>query len=76
MLPKPMKLCSHNVVRLRRLNKKERRRGTINRNFVGDYIGYGDNPALRAMIGKKDRCEFAYTVKKFDRRFKVRRLCL
>ena len=50
--------------------KKERRRGTINRNFMGDYIGYGENPALRAIVGKKDRCEFAYTVKKFDRRFK------
>ena len=46
------------------LNKKERRKGTINRNFVGDYIGYGDNPALRALVGKKERVEFAYTVNK------------
>ena len=32
-------------------NKKERRRGSINRNFVGDYIGYDDNPALRSLVG-------------------------
>ena len=36
------------------LNKKERRRGTINRNFVGDYIGLNDNPALRSLIGKRE----------------------
>ena len=33
-------------------NKKERRRGSLNRNFVGDYIGLEDNPALRALVGK------------------------
>ena len=32
------------------LNKKERKRGTLNRNFVGDYIGFQDNPALRALV--------------------------
>jgi len=32
-------------------NKKERRRGSINRNFVGDYIGYDENPALRSLVG-------------------------
>eukprot|EP00054_Salpingoeca_dolichothecata_P025400 m.177618 g.177618 ORF g.177618 m.177618 type:complete len:1031 (-) comp25343_c1_seq7:140-3232(-) len=52
------------------LNKKERRAGTINRNFVGDYIGYQDNHALRALVGKKERVEFAYTVTKYDRRFR------
>lgn len=34
------------------LNRKERRRGSINRNFVGDYIGFLDNPSLRALVGK------------------------
>lgn len=33
-------------------NKKERRRGSINRNFVGDYIGYDENPALRSLVGR------------------------
>lgn len=33
---------------------KERRHGTINRNFVGDYIGYQENPSLRALVGKKE----------------------
>ena len=52
------------------MNHKERRIGTINRSFVGDYIGYGDNPSLRALVGKKERVEFAYTVVKYDRRFR------
>ncbi|CAH1796060.1 unnamed protein product [Owenia fusiformis] len=51
-------------------NKKERRRFSLNRNFVGDYIGLDDNPALRALVGKRERVEFAYTVTKYDRRFK------
>lgn len=70
------------------LNRKERRRGSINRNFVGDYIGFLDNPSLRALVGKnnckslwficqwvlagrRERVEFAVTVNKYDRRFKV-----
>ncbi|KAL5004495.1 hypothetical protein ScPMuIL_017951 [Solemya velum] len=51
-------------------NKKERRRFSLNRNFVGDYIGLDDNPSLRALVGKRERVEFAETVKKYDRRFK------
>ena len=31
--------------------KKQRRRLTLNRNFVGDYIGFDTNPALRALVG-------------------------
>ena len=33
-------------------SKKDRRRGSLNRNFVGDYIGLDDQPALRALVGK------------------------
>ncbi len=33
------------------LNKKERKRLTINRNFAGDYLGFAENPALRALVG-------------------------
>lgn len=50
--------------------KKERRRHSLNRNFVGDYLGLDDNPELRALVGKRDRVEFAATVNKYDRRFK------
>lgn len=35
-------------------SKKERRRLTLNRNFVGDYIGFDSNPALRALVGKSN----------------------
>lgn len=43
----------------------------MNRNFVGDYIGLEENPALRALVGKRERIDFADTVNKYDRRFKV-----
>lgn len=52
-------------------NKKERRRYSINRSFVGDYIGLEENPGLRALLEKRERIEFADTVNKYDRRFKV-----
>ncbi|XP_078097535.1 unconventional myosin-Ie isoform X2 [Mustelus asterias] len=52
------------------LNKKERRRNSINRNFVGDYIGMDDRPELRQFVGKREKVEFADTVTKYDRRFK------
>lgn len=52
-------------------NKKDRRRGSLNRNFVGDYIGLEDQPALRALVEKRERIEFAETVNKIDRRFKI-----
>ncbi|XP_048471683.1 unconventional myosin-Ie [Rhincodon typus] len=52
------------------LNKKERRRNSINRNFVGDYIGMEDLPELRQFIGKREKVEFADAVTKYDRRFK------
>ncbi|XP_046696480.1 unconventional myosin-Ie isoform X2 [Silurus meridionalis] len=52
------------------LNKKERRRHSINRNFVGDYIGMDDRPELRQFLAKREKIEFAATVTKYDRRFK------
>ncbi|XP_069624685.1 unconventional myosin-Ie-like isoform X4 [Ranitomeya imitator] len=52
------------------LNKKERRRNSINRNFVGDYIGMDGLPELRQFVGRRERIDFADTVVKFDRRFK------
>lgn len=50
--------------------RKERRRHSLNRNFVGDYIGLDHHPELRVLVGKRDRVEFAETVLKYDRRFK------
>ncbi len=35
------------------LNKKERKRLSINRNFVGDYLGVSENPSLRALVGEE-----------------------
>ncbi|XP_054858466.1 unconventional myosin-Ie [Eublepharis macularius] len=52
------------------LNKKERRRNSINRNFVGDYIGMEERPELRQFLGKREKIDFADTVTKYDRRFK------
>lgn len=53
------------------LNKKERRQNSINRNFVGDYVGLENRPELRRFVGRRERVEFADTVVKYDRRFKV-----
>ena len=52
-------------------NNKERRRYSLNRNFHGDYINFENNPSLRALVEKRERVEFADTVLKYDRRFKV-----
>ncbi|XP_042784137.1 unconventional myosin-If isoform X1 [Panthera leo] len=52
------------------LNKKERRRNSINRNFVGDYLGLEERPELRRFLGKRERLDFADSVTKYDRRFK------
>lgn len=53
------------------LNKKERRRNSINRNFVGDYIGTDNHPEIRQFVGRRERIDFADVVVKYDRRFKV-----
>lgn len=52
-------------------NKKERRRYSLNRNFAGDYIGFETTPSLQALVGRRERIEFADKVNKYDRRFKV-----
>ncbi|KAK5935269.1 hypothetical protein CgunFtcFv8_020645 [Champsocephalus gunnari] len=52
------------------LNRKERRRHSLNRNFVGDYIGMDDRPELRQFLGKREKIDFADKVTKYDRRFK------
>ncbi|XP_063601194.1 unconventional myosin-Ie-like [Penaeus indicus] len=52
------------------VNRKERRRNSLNRNFYGDYIGVEYKPGLTALIPRRDKVEFALTVDKFDRRFK------
>ncbi|KAM4708330.1 unconventional myosin-If [Discoglossus pictus] len=49
---------------------KERRRNSINRNFVGDYLGMEDKPELRQFMTKRERVDFADSVNKYDRRFK------
>lgn len=54
------------------LNKKERRRNSLNRNFMGDYIGTDNRPEIRQFVGRRERIEFADVVIKYDRRFKVK----
>jgi len=52
------------------LDRKQRKRNSLNRNFVGDYIGLDHRPELRQFAAKRERIEFADTVVKYDRRFK------
>ncbi|XP_028280833.1 myosin IEb [Parambassis ranga] len=53
------------------LNKKERRRNSINRNFVGDYLGTDNHPEVRQFVGRRERIDFADVVMKYDRRFRT-----
>lgn len=52
-------------------NFKERRRNSINRNFMGDYLGMEERPELRQFLAKRERIDFADSITKYDRRFKV-----
>ncbi|XP_031834732.1 unconventional myosin-Ie [Nomia melanderi] len=52
---------------------KERRRASLNRNFMGDYIGLEGKPQLMHLIGRREKVCFAEIVKKYDRRFKMSR---
>lgn len=54
--------------------KKERRRYSLNRNFVGDYIGLEHHPTLQSLVGKRQRVLFACTANKYDRKFRVSKL--
>jgi myosin-1 len=64
--------------------KKERKRFTINRDFIGDYINIGSKPYLRNLIGaisnpiivhydvgNDQKVLFCDTIRKYDRRFNV-----
>uniref|UniRef100_H3CXS5 Osteoclast-stimulating factor 1 n=1 Tax=Tetraodon nigroviridis TaxID=99883 RepID=H3CXS5_TETNG len=51
-------------------NAKERRKNSINRNFVGDYLGLEHRPELRQFLAKRERIDFAASIDKLDRRFK------
>jgi myosin-1 len=52
------------------INRKERRKLTINRKFYSDYIGLDNYPALRALLVKREKVEFAQKCLKIDRQFK------
>ncbi|XP_023342527.1 unconventional myosin-Ie [Eurytemora carolleeae] len=56
--------------------KKERRKHSLNRNFFSDYIGLDNKPELRALVGKREKIEFAQTVDKLDRYFKMTKVDL
>jgi len=39
---------------------------------VGDYLGMEERPELRQFLAKRERVDFADSITKYDRRFKVR----
>jgi len=51
--------------------KKQRRKFSINRGFVGDYIGVDNHPVLQSLVGKREKVAYAEHVLKYDRQFKV-----
>ncbi|XP_034936680.1 unconventional myosin-Ie-like [Chelonus insularis] len=50
---------------------KQRRRASLERNFVGDYIGIDGRPGISRLLGRREKVVFAEIVKKYDRRFKM-----
>ena len=52
--------------------RKERREHSLNRNFYADYIGLENKPGLKTLVGKRDKIEFAQTVTRYDKKFKVK----
>uniref|UniRef100_A0A7N9AL94 Osteoclast-stimulating factor 1 n=1 Tax=Mastacembelus armatus TaxID=205130 RepID=A0A7N9AL94_9TELE len=54
----------------RERNNILQRRHSLNRNFVGDYLGMDDRPELRQFLAKREKIDFADKVTKYDRRFK------
>lgn len=50
--------------------KKERRRLSIHRHFIGDYLGVSNYPELHSLVGRRERIFFSMSVTKYDRRFK------
>ena len=50
--------------------KKERRQFSVNRQFFEDYIGLDDQPAIKNLVGKRDKILFAQTINRYDRRYK------
>ncbi|XP_053974659.1 unconventional myosin-If-like isoform X1 [Hylaeus volcanicus] len=52
---------------------KERKRASLNRKFMGDYIGLEGKPQTMNLIGRREKVCFSDVVKKYDRRFKVSR---
>ncbi len=50
-------------------NKKERNRFSLNRGYMGDYIGFHDDVILRSLI--QEEVVFACDVKKYDRKYRV-----
>ncbi|XJO77043.1 hypothetical protein BDV3_001684 [Batrachochytrium dendrobatidis] len=51
-------------------NNKERKRFSLNREFLGDYINFLDNPILKSLVGKDVKAGFVDAVTKYDRNFK------
>ncbi|ORY53153.1 hypothetical protein BCR33DRAFT_711504 [Rhizoclosmatium globosum] len=51
-------------------NQKERKRFSLNREFVGDYLNFLDNPVLKSLVGKNVKVYFSDVVQKYDRKFK------
>jgi len=55
---------------------KDRRRNSLERNFLGDYINYRDNFRLKSVVGKQAKVIFADVIWKYDRKGKKLRRVL
>ncbi|KXS12657.1 myosin-Ie-like protein [Gonapodya prolifera JEL478] len=52
--------------------QKERRRESLDAEFIGDHLGnVNDNATLKSLVGKNELIGFAAIVQKYDRRYKT-----
>jgi len=57
------------------INNKDRRKNSLNREYLGDYILYRENFALKSIVGKEAKVHFADVANYVDKKGKVCRYC-
>lgn len=56
-------------------DNKDRRKNSLNREYIGDYINYRENFALKGIVGKDAKVHFADVVNYLDKKGKICRYC-
>lgn len=60
--------CKNRMIKIF-FQRKERRRMTLNREFIGDYLDTIRNPLIKTLVGKKEEILYCNNIRKYDRRW-------